>query len=439
MNAAPDRLVAFANHPWARHVLREMGLPRPRELRRTTTPYQQEDLRGRRAFVAALPEGFAHATCSALLARAGATLAEHGEIDTLVADATGCRRLDHLRFLHEVLQPAVRRLADGGRMLLLAPGGATSPEAAACARATEGFVRSLAKELGRRGATANAAYLGQPALPGLAPVLDFFGSDRSAYVSGQALRLRDGGIVLAPAGPRSAVVTGAAAGIGAATARRLAAEGMHVLCIDRPEAAAALEAIAREVQGTPLALDITAADASQRLVDATRPGGVDVLVHNAGVTRDRTLARMSAGEWDAALAVNLRAVLAIDAALDAANGLRDGAREICLASISGIAGNAGQSNYAASKAGLIGYVAARAELLSPRGITVNAVAPGFIETAMTKRIPFVTREAGRRLNSLMQGGLPEDVAEAIAFLARPATACVSGQTLRVCGQSFLGA
>lgn len=439
MSAAPDRLVAFANHPWARHVLREMGLPRPRELRRMTTPYQQEDMRGRRALVAALPGGFAHATCSALLARAGASLAERGGIDTLVADATGCRGLADLRLLHDVLQPAVQRLADGGRMLLLAPGGDLPPEAAACARAIEGFMRSLAKELGRRGATANAVYLNEAMVPGLAPVLEFFGSDRSAYVSGQALRLRDGGFFLAPDNQRHAVVTGAAAGIGAATARRLAAEGMHVLCVDRPQAAAALEAIAGEVHGTPLALDITAADAPQRLVEAVLPGGVDVLVHNAGMTRDRTFGRMNAGEWDVALAVNLRAVLAIDAALDRAGALRDGAREICLASISGIAGNAGQSNYAAAKAGLIGYVAARAEVLAPRGITVNAVAPGFIETAMTRRIPFMTREAGRRLNALMQGGLPEDVAEAIAFLARPDASCISGQTLRVCGQSFLGA
>lgn len=439
MSAAPDRLVAFANHPWARHVLREMGLPRPRELRRVTTPYRQEDMRGRRAFVAALPGGFAHGTCSALLARAGATLAEQGEIDTLLADATGCRSLADLRLLHQVLQPAVQRLADGSRVLLLAPESPSSPEAAACARALEGFTRSLGKELGRRGATANAVFLTEAALPGLAPLLGFFGSDRSAYVSGQALRTRDGGVVLAPAGQRRAVVTGAAAGIGAATARRLAAEGIHVLCVDRPESAAAMEAIASEVRGTPLALDITGAEAPQRLVEAVLPGGADVLVHNAGVTRDRTFGRMSASEWDAALAVNLRAVLAIDAALDAAGALRDGAREICLASISGIAGNAGQSNYAAAKAGLIGYVAARAEVLSPRGITVNAVAPGFIETAMTRRIPFMTREAGRRLNSLMQGGLPEDVAEAIAFLARPDASCISGQTLRVCGQSFLGA
>jgi 3-oxoacyl-[acyl-carrier protein] reductase len=132
-------------------------------------------------------------------------------------------------------------------------------------------------------------------------------------------------------------------------------------------------------------------------------------------------------------------VLAIDRVLDEAGALHAGAREICLASISGIAGNAGQTNYAASKAALIGYVAARAQQLAPQGITVNAVAPGFIETAMTDRIPFVVREVGRRLNALMQGGRPQDVAEAIAFLARPEAQGISGETLRVCGQSFLGA
>lgn len=148
---------------------------------------------------------------------------------------------------------------------------------------------------------------------------------------------------------------------------------------------------------------------------------------------------MSRTEWDSVLAVNFRAVLAIDRALDDAGALRAGAREICLASISGIAGNAGQTNYAASKAALIGYASGRAARLAGDGITVNAVAPGFIETAMTDRIPFLVREVGRRLNSLARGGRPEDVAEAIAFLARPGARGISGQTLRVCGQSFLGA
>lgn len=215
--------------------------------------------------------------------------------------------------------------------------------------------------------------------------------------------------------------------------------GNACVCVDVPAAEVALRSIASELNGTALPLDITAADSPSRIVDAAQArGGLDVLVHNAGITRDRTLGPMSEAEWDSVLAVKLQSVLAIDAALDAAAALRAGAREVCLASISGVAGNAGQTNNAASKAGLIGYVRARSMAMHASGGTANAVAPGFIETAMTKKMPLLTREAGRRLNALQQGGLPEDVAEAIAFLARPDAGVVNGQVLRVCGQSLLG-
>jgi 3-oxoacyl-[acyl-carrier protein] reductase len=116
-----------------------------------------------------------------------------------------------------------------------------------------------------------------------------------------------------------------------------------------------------------------------------------------------------------------------------------GGRIVAVSSVSGIAGNRGQTNYAASKAGMIGMVRALAPLVRERGITVNGVAPGFIETAMTATIPAATRTVGRRLNSLGQGGLPVDVAEAVGWLAEPEAAGVSGTVLRVCGQSLIGA
>jgi 3-oxoacyl-[acyl-carrier protein] reductase len=169
----------------------------------------------------------------------------------------------------------------------------------------------------------------------------------------------------------------------------------------------------------------------------SRHGGVDVLVHNAGVTRDRTLSRMSEREWDQVIDINLTAVIRIDTALTAL--MRAGGREICLASIAGIAGTVGQTNYACAKAGLIGYVRKRAALLAPRGITVNAVAPGLIETRLTAAMPVLVREAGRRLSALGQGGEPRDVAEAITFLASPGAAGINGSVLRVCGGAFLGA
>ena len=123
----------------------------------------------------------------------------------------------------------------------------------------------------------------------------------------------------------------------------------------------------------------------------------------------------------------------------AAGALRENGRIVCLSSMSAIAGNAGQSNYATSKAGVIGRVQALAPELAKRGATINAVAPGFIETAMTARMPIAIREAGRRMSSLGQGGLPIDVAETIAWLAHPASGGINGSVVRVCGQNFLGA
>jgi 3-oxoacyl-[acyl-carrier protein] reductase len=369
-----------------------------------------------------------------------------GALDLVLLDLRELHTPTQLDQLRAQLQAAVSRLAPGARVLLLTPATIAGAQAGAAVAAVEGFMRSLAKEIGRRGATANLLQL--PAdldVAALAPLLDFFGTPRSAYVSGQVLRLQTTNQAVQPLPQpalqgQTALVTGAAGGIGAATARRLAADGAYVICVDVEAAHAPLAALAAELGGTALALDITAADAPARFVEAARTrGGIDILVHNAGITRDRTLGRMSDAEWTSVLSVNLTSILAIDAALDAASALRPGLREVCLASISGIAGNAGQTNYAASKAGLIGYVRARADTLHATGGTINAVAPGFIETAMTKRIPWMTREAGRRLNALQQGGHPVDVAEAIAFLARPDATAVNGQVLRVCGQSLLGA
>ena len=139
------------------------------------------------------------------------------------------------------------------------------------------------------------------------------------------------------------------------------------------------------------------------------------------------------------LSINLGAILAIDEVLLGEQVINDGGRIVCLSSIGGIAGNMGQTNYGATKAGLIGYVAAQSAEQAKRGITVNAVAPGFIETRMTAEMPFMIREAGRRMNSLSQGGQPEDVAELIKFLTTPGAVGITGQTIRVCGQSLIGA
>jgi 3-oxoacyl-[acyl-carrier protein] reductase len=190
-----------------------------------------------------------------------------------------------------------------------------------------------------------------------------------------------------------------------------------------------------------IAIDITTEGAPGAIAGhfARHHGGVDVVVHNAGVTRDKTLGRMPDDTWSTVIEINLSSEERINDALLGGNLLRENGRIVCVSSISGIAGNAGQTNYATSKAGVIGMVEALAPVVAERPATINAVAPGFIETQMTAKMPIAIREAGRRMNSLSQGGLPVDVAETVAWFASPASAGVNGNVVRVCGQSLLGA
>ena len=150
------------------------------------------------------------------------------------------------------------------------------------------------------------------------------------------------------------------------------------------------------------------------------------------------LRNMSPQLWDMVLDINLGAILRINDQL-LKGALKDQARLVCISSIGGIGGNAGQTNYAATKAGVIGYTEALAAVLAKQGMAINAVAPGFIETQMTAAMPAANREVGRRINSLAQGGLPQDIAEAVTFLASPLAAGINGRTLRVCGQNWMGA
>jgi 3-oxoacyl-[acyl-carrier protein] reductase len=148
---------------------------------------------------------------------------------------------------------------------------------------------------------------------------------------------------------------------------------------------------------------------------------------------------MDAARWDSVIGINLAAPERINDVLLERGLLRSGGRVVGVASIAGIAGNRGQTNYATSKAGVIGLVRSSAPGLLERGVTINAVAPGFIETAMTARMPMMLREAGRRMNSMAQGGLPVDVAETVAWLTSPGSGTITGNIVRVCGQSLLGA
>ncbi|WP_426564557.1 3-oxoacyl-ACP reductase [Angustibacter sp. McL0619] len=439
-----DRYTGFVSGGFGRTLSRRLGLPQPVALRRYEPG--QPLLDGPIA-VWAVDEPLA--AVAELVRAEGLEVHSDGEtqLSAVVVDARGATVPASLDVFPTQVGPALKRLRRCGRVVVLGrPADAIAdPAHAAAQRALEGIVRSVGKEL-RSGATANLVLVADGAVACVESTLRFLLSSRSAYVDGQVVHVGPASELPAtdwrkPLQGKVAVVSGAARGIGAAIAEVLARDGATVVAVDVPAAGEALANVANQVAGTALQLDVTAPDAGRRIAEHAhaRHGGLDVMVHNAGITRDRLLVNMDADRWDGVLAVNLESQLRIDDVLLGEGGLADGGRVVCLSSTSGVAGNRGQVNYAATKAGVIGMVRARAAQVAERGITYNAVAPGFIETALTARIPLATREVGRRINSLSQGGQPVDVAETVAWLAQPGTAGVNGQVLRVCGQSLLGA
>lgn len=451
-----DTYVSLVNGGLGRSVATKLGLPRPGVLRRHTP---DAPLAPGPVLVLGTPASAeADAVAQLLLSADGGD-----QLDVRRAAAGDTTRWGAVVVvLSDVAHPSdlaapmlelsgvLRSLTPGGRVVTIsrAATASDSPAVAAARQGVDGALRSLAKEL-RAGSTANGIVLSDGAdlgAPSALAALRFFLSPRSAFVDGQLLTVSSAaGTAPAswdrPLDGRVAVVTGAARGIGAAIARTLARDGARVVVVDVPAAGESLAAVANEIRGTALQLDITAADAGATIIDhaVSRHGGLDIVVHNAGITRDKLLANMTPALWESVLAVNISAQLAINEALLASPAFTHAPRIVSLASTSGIAGNRGQTNYAASKGGVIGMVRATGPLLADVDGTANAVAPGFIETEMTSRIPFATREVARRLNSLQQAGLPVDVAEAVAFLASPAAGGINGTVLRVCGQNLVGA
>jgi 3-oxoacyl-[acyl-carrier protein] reductase len=476
-----DMLLELSQNPFARKLVAsaKLPIPMPEKLARPRGPHAERFLEGESGVVSG--RGALSDVIARTLARAGANTyvdsdpladafasaaeaygrplqrvaADRGpepdktKVHALLVDATSAQAPSDLKPIYTFLHAQLPRIARSGRVVVLGRPStqASSLAQAATAQALEGLTRSIAKEIGGKGATANLLVVAGGAESRAHAALRFFLSSASAFVTAQPLRVNtdvawdEQDPWERPLANKVALVTGAARGIGAATARVLAREGAHVLCLDRPEEDEPLSIIAREIGGTPILADVTDPATASRIANETKSlyGGLHVLVHNAGVTRDRTLARMPENAWDQVISINLEAILRITDSLLQHGTLRDGGRVISLSSVSGIAGNMGQTNYAATKAGVIGFTRHLAQQVQDRGITANAIAPGFIETRMTAAIPLVVREAGRRLSALGQGGQPEDVAEAIAFLAQPGAAGITGQVLRVCGGALIGA
>ena len=440
-----DRYLNLVNSGMGKTVASRLGLPRPEVLRR----YHVGDPLLPGPLLLGGPGGSGGSVLAGLagvLKAAGVDVRDADAAEArwagLVYDATDANEIRDLAVLRDFFAGALRRLGPSGRVIVLgrSPEG-SDPVVDATRQALDGIVRSLGKEL-RAGATANLVLVEGDASPESA--VRFLLSGRSAYVDGQLIRVGGGAAPADPVRPldgKIALVTGAARGIGSAIADVLARDGAHVIVADLPAAGEGLARVANRIGGTTLQLDIARPEAPATLLShlGERHGGVDIVVHNAGITRDRLLANMKPEQWDSVLAVNLEAQLRINTVLLGSTVLHDGARVVCLASTSGIAGNRGQTNYAASKAGIIGMVRSYASAFARREATINAIAPGFIDTDMTHSMPFATREVARRLNSLQQAGLPVDVAEAAAWLASPSAGGVNGQVLRVCGQNLVGA
>ncbi|MFD3474857.1 3-oxoacyl-ACP reductase [Streptomyces sp. NPDC058695] len=435
-----DRYLNFTGTAPGRFLTRRLGLPQPAQLHRWTP--ERPALDGPLLHLTA-GESMHTAELAGLLARTGLDVRAAAERPAaIVLDATAITDVPTLAEVHASLHPVARSVASSGRIVVLgAPLSRDDHHQAAAQQALEGFVRSLGKETGR-GRTVTLVRVEGP-VAAAESTLRFLLSPKSAYVSGQVIEVAAGDTTAPadwarPLAGRTALITGAARGIGEAVAEVLARDGARLILLDVPSAQADLEALAARLDATALPLDITSPDAAERIADAVP--ALDTLVHNAGITRDRTLAKMPADRWTTVLDVNLVSVLTTTDALLKSGTLSHGGRIVATASIAGLAGNAGQTNYAASKAGIAGLTRALApKALAEHGVTVNAVAPGFIETKMTAAVPLFIREAGRRMNSLGQGGLPVDVAETTAWFAHPASGAVNGQVVRVCGQSLLGA
>ncbi len=372
-----DQYQAFTQSPIGKFVVKNLGLPSPVVLDRFEQG--QPVIRGA-VLVGAAPEGVLSSAIANVLstihadsyagnntdiqqaaAQVGLNLRAFNSGDkesrfkAVIFDASGIQNSEQLNELHKFFNPIARQIEGSGRVIVVAttPESAKTVKQAIAQRALEGFVKSVGKEF-KKGITAQLVYVDDGAANNLESTLRFLLSPRSAYVSGQVIRISKAEVVKVdwnkPLAGKTALVTGASRGIGEAIAHILARDGAHVICLDVPQQQADLDRVAADISGSALGLDITAADAGEKIkAAAQKNGGLDIIVHNAGITRDKTAANMKPELWDLVININLSAAERINDYLLENDGLNANGRIVCVSSISGIAGNLGQTNYAASK------------------------------------------------------------------------------------------
>lgn len=442
-----DRYLKFVNSGIGKTISTNLGLPQPVSLSR----YSGKEFADGKFLVGGSTNGLFTDKIKSILGGAEvetvSSLGKGDKVKGIVFDASGISISDDLKELYNFFQPVLRQVSANARVLVVGrtPEKSENPKQQTAQRSLIGFIKALGKEM-RNGGIANLVYADADAADNIESSVRFFLSVKSTYVSGQFAKVENAtsnelSDWSKPLNDQVILVTGAARGIGKAIAETLARDGAKIVGLDIPPAEDDLKNAMSAIGGESLALDITSPDSPKAIAKyfLDNHGGVNAIVHNAGVTRDKLLANMDDKRWDMAIDINLSSEERINDELLAQDVIKPNGRIVCVSSISGIAGNRGQVNYATSKAGVIGMVDSMKEVLKQKNITINAVAPGFIETKMTAAIPFTIREAGRRLNSMAQGGQPVDVAETISWFASPASSGVSGNVVRVCGQALIGA
>lgn len=462
-----DFLLEKGNKGIYKTIFKSIGVPVPTRLNRVKEGWKKNILEGKKLVMGIAPGGINSSTYDAVFRELGGSsqviVSKEEKANALVYDATGIENIADLKHMYEFFKNNVKKLSLCAKVVIVCDtvpksidkSGKSTPEEfvefATVQQGIEGFSRSVAKEIGGKGATINLLRLTgakDATDKALLPYLHFLISDASAFVTGQVIEAdmetsaKQAVPVEKSLSGKTAIVTGSARGIGEGTARRLALEGATVVILDRPGDAEAGKAVAASIGGKFLGVDMSTDDAPATIRDFIKNelgGGVDIVVHNAGITRDKTIGNMDASAWDMVIGVNLAAIVKTNKELLKSGVIKENGRIISLSSTSGFAGNFGQSNYSTTKAGVIGYVRSLSQSTKDKKITVNAVAPGFIETAMTAKMPAMTAFFGRRLSAVSQAGQPSDIANMIAFLSTPGASGITGQTIRVCGGNFLGA
>ena len=237
-----------------------------------------------------------------------------------------------------------------------------------------------------------------------------------------------------------AVITGAGRGIGRSVSEKLAAEGATVICTDVMDCGETVDRItAAGGSAESVVFDVTDGDSAETAIKGIvdKHGTIDILVNNAGITRDQLLIRMKTEDWRQVLQINLDGVFNVTQPVAKIMMRQRSGRVVNIASVVGLMGNAGQSNYAASKAGVIGMTKSLAKELGPRGVTVNAIAPGYIKTPMTEKLTDAQREALMKNVAIQRLGEPEDIAETVAFLAGPGASDITGVVIKVYGGLYM--